>query len=171
VACVVAVAVAAHDRLGSQETVGLVGLPLLAGVAVAVQSALNGRVGAAARSPWPATLVSFVVAEVALGIALLVELLVRGAPAGRLPAEPWLYAAGVVGIVVIATATRFVGQVGVLVFSLASVSGQLLGALALDTVTVGPKPSATTLVGIVVTFGAVVLAARPSNRRDTRHPL
>ena len=168
VACVAAVAVAAHDRLGAQGAVMLVGLPLLAGVAVAVQSALNGRVGAAARSPWPATLVSFVVAEVALGIAVLVELGVRGVPAGRLPAEPWLYAAGLVGIVVIATAASFVGQVGVLVFSLASVAGQLLGALALDTLTAGPRPSVATWVGSAVTLGAVVLAARPSSRRDPR---
>ena len=167
-ACVAAVAVAVHDRLGGQGTLMLVGLPLLAGIAVAVQSALNGRVGASARSPWPATLVSFVVAELTLAIALLVELAVRGAPAGRLPAEPWLYAAGLIGIGVIATATRVVGQVGVLVFSLASVAGQLLGALALDTVTAGPRPSAATWIGTVVTFGAVVLAARPSNRHDPK---
>jgi transporter family-2 protein len=172
VACVAAVAIAAHDRLGGQGTLLLVGLPLLAGVAATVQSALNGRVGAAARSPWPATLVSFVVAEVALGLALLVGWGVRGAPAGRLPAEPWLYAAGLVGIVVIATAARFVGQVGVLVFSLASVAGQLLGALALDTLTAGPEPSVATWIGTAVTFGAVVLAARPSGRaaRFTRTP-
>jgi transporter family-2 protein len=167
-ACVAAVAIAAHDRLGSQGTVLLLGLPLLAGVAAAVQSALNGRVGAAARSPWPATLVSFVGAEVALGLALLAVLAVRGVPAGRLPAEPWLYAAGLVGIVVIATAARFVGQVGVLVFSLAGVAGQLLGALALDTLTAGPRPSVATWIGTAVTFGAVALAARPSGRREPR---
>jgi transporter family-2 protein len=135
-------------------------------MAVAVQSALNGRVGTAARSPWPATLVSFVIAELTLGIALLIELAVRGVPAGRLPAEPWLYAAGLIGIGVIATAARLVGQVGVLVFSLASVAGQLLGALALDTVAAGPRPSVATWIGTVVTLGAVVLAARPSNRQD-----
>ena len=166
VACVAAVAVAVHDRLGGHGAVTLVVLPLLAGIAVAVQSALNGRVGAAARSPWPATLVSFGIAEVTLGIAVLTELAVRGGLAGPLPAEPWLYAAGVVGIGVIATAARFVGQVGVLVFSLASVAGQLLGALALDTLAAGPRPSVATVIGTAVTFGAVVLAARPSVRHD-----
>jgi transporter family-2 protein len=167
-ACVAAVAVAVHDRLGGPGTLMLVVLPLLAGIGVAVQSALNGRVGAAARSPWPATLVSFVVAEVTLGIALLVVVAVRGVPAGPLPAEPWLYAAGLIGIGVIATAARLVGRVGVLVFSLASVAGQLLGALALDTMTAGPRPSLATWIGTVVTFGAVVVAARPSNRQDPR---
>ena len=87
-ACVVAVAVAVSDRLGRQGTLMLVVLPLLAGIAVAVQSALNGRVGAAARSPWPATLVSFVLAEIALAVVVLVQLAVLiGAPTERLPAS------------------------------------------------------------------------------------
>jgi transporter family-2 protein len=166
-ACIVAVAVAVSDRLGGQGTVVLVILPLLAGVAVATQSALNGRVGAAARSPWPATLVSFVVAEATLAVVVLVGLAVRGAPVDRLPAEPWLYAAGVIGIVVIATAARVVGQVGVLVFSLASVAGQLLGALALDALTAGPRPTVAVWIGTAVTFGAVALAARPGRRAGT----
>jgi bacterial/archaeal transporter family-2 protein len=165
-ACIAAVAVAVSDRLGGQGTVVLVILPLLAGIAVATQSALNGRVGAAARSPWPATLVSFAVAEATLAAVVLVGLAVRGAPVDRLPAEPWLYAAGVIGIVVIATAARVVGQVGVLVFSLASVAGQLLGALALDALTAGPRPTVAVWIGTAVTFGAVALAARPGRRPD-----
>jgi transporter family-2 protein len=169
-ACIAAVAVAVHDRLGGPGTLVLVVLPLLAGVAVAVQSALNGRVGAAAASPWPATLVSFAVAELALAVAVLVGLAVRGVAFERLPAEPWLYTAGLIGIAVIATATRVVGRVGVLVFSLASVAGQLLGALALDTVTADPAPSVATWVGTVVTFGAVVLAARAGHRPGRADP-
>ncbi|WP_445182855.1 DMT family transporter [Pseudonocardia sp. Cha107L01] len=51
-------------------------------VAVAIQSALNGRVGAAAGSPWPATLVNFAVAALTLAVTLLVELTVRGSRAG-----------------------------------------------------------------------------------------
>jgi bacterial/archaeal transporter family-2 protein len=165
-ACVAAVAVAVSDRLSGSGTVALVVLPLLAGIAVATQSALNGRVGAAARSPWPATLVSFVVAELTLAVVWLVGIAVHGAPVDRLPAEPWLYAAGVIGIVVIATAARVVGQVGVLVFSLASVAGQLLGALALDALTAGPTPTVAVWIGTAVTFCAVALAARPGRRSD-----
>jgi transporter family-2 protein len=169
-ACVAAVAVAVRDRSGGQGALLMVVFPLFAGIAVAVQSALNGRVGAAAGSPWPATLVSFVVAELTLAVAVLVEPALRTVPAGRLPAEPWLYAAGLIGIGVIATATLVVGQVGVLVFSLASVAGQLSGALALDTMTPGPRPSVATWIATVVTFGAVVLAARPPRRRRSAAP-
>lgn len=167
-ACVAAVAVAVSDRLGGRGTVVLVVLPLLAGIAVATQSALNGRVGAAARSPWPATLVSFVVAELTLAVVVLVGIAVRGAPVDRLPPEPWLYAAGLIGIGVIATAARVVGQVGVLVFSLASVAGQLLGALALDALTGGPTPTVAIWLGTAVTFAAVALAARPGRRPEVR---
>jgi bacterial/archaeal transporter family-2 protein len=164
-ACVAAVAVAVSDRLGVPGTAALVVLPLLAGIAVATQSALNGRVGAAARSPWPATLVSFVVAELTLAVVVLAGIAVRGAPGDHLPAEPWLYAAGLIGIGVIATAARVVGQVGVLVFSLASVAGQLLGALALDALSAGPVPTVAVWIGTAVTFGAVALAACAGRRQ------
>jgi transporter family-2 protein len=159
--CVAAVGVAVLDRLGAPGTAALVLLPLLAGIAVATQSALNGRVGAAGRSPWPATLVSFVVAELTLTVVVLAQLAVRGAPVDRLPAQPWLYAAGLIGIGVIATAARVVGRIGVLVFSLASVAGQLVGALALDALTAGPRPTVAVWIGTAVTFAAVALAARP----------
>jgi transporter family-2 protein len=96
--CVAAVAV--HDRLGGHGALALVVLPVVAGIAVAIQSALNGRVGAAAGSPWPATLVNFAVAALTLAVALLVELSVRGVPSGKLTGAPWLYAAGLIGIVV-----------------------------------------------------------------------
>jgi transporter family-2 protein len=161
VVAVVAVAVAVSDRIGGGGAVALVLLPLVAGVAVATQSALNGRVGAAARSPWPATLVSFAVAELTLAAVLPVGLALHGDAVRSLPAEPWLYAAGLIGIAVIATAARVVGQVGVLVFSLASVAGQLLGALALDALTGGPDPTVAVWIGTAVTFAAVALAAHP----------
>jgi transporter family-2 protein len=137
--CVAAVAVAVHDRLGGHGALALVVLPVVAGIAVAIQSALNGRVGAAAGSPCPVTLVNFVVAALTLAVALLVELTVRGVPSGKLTGVPWLCAAGLIGIGVVAIATLAVRHV-VLIFGLASVAGQLLGALALDVVTPGPRP-------------------------------
>jgi transporter family-2 protein len=170
--CVLAVVVAVHDRLGRPGTLALVVLPVLAGAAIAVQSALNGRVGAAAGSPWPAALVNALVAGSSLAAALLVELFVRGFPNGRLPAEPWLYAAGFIGIPVIAVATLVVRYVGVLVFGLASVSGQLVGAVILDLVTPGPRPSVATWIGTAITLAAVVIAARPPRgvRASARTP-
>ena len=165
--CVVAVAIAGLDRVGGQGTLVLVALPVVAGIAVAVQSALNGRVGAAAQSAWPATLVNFVLATLTLAVVLLIELAMRGAPSGSFPTTPWLYAAGLIGIGVIAVAALVVRHVGVLVFGLASVAGQLLGALALDAGTAGHRPSAATWIGSMLTLAAVVLVAgtHASDRR------
>ncbi|MFD5249955.1 DMT family transporter [Amycolatopsis sp. NPDC058340] len=170
VACVAAVAVAGHDAWDSPGTLALVVLPVLAGAAVAVQSALNGRVGAAARSPWPPTLINFTVAAVSLALALAIRVALGWDPPGRLPAEPPLYLAGVIGIGVIAVATVPVRHIGVLVFGLASVTGQLLGAVALDALTPGPRLSSATFVGVAITFLALVLAAHPRFQRAEPAP-
>ncbi|RSM56145.1 hypothetical protein DMH03_32050 [Amycolatopsis sp. WAC 01376] len=52
-ACVAAVAVAGYGAWSGPGTLTLAVLPVLAGVAIAIQTALNGRIGAVAESPWP----------------------------------------------------------------------------------------------------------------------
>ncbi|MFL6118446.1 DMT family transporter [Actinophytocola sp.] len=162
--CVVAVAIAGHGAWDGSGSLALVVLPLIGGIAIAVQSGLNGRVGAVARSPWPPTLINFTVAAVSLTLALTVRVVFRGGPPGRLPTEPLLYLAGVIGIGVIAVATIAVRHIGVLVFGLASVTGQLLGAVVLDALTPGRQPSPATFTGVAITFLALVLAAQPGFR-------
>ncbi|MFC3453366.1 hypothetical protein [Amycolatopsis speibonae] len=71
-----------------------------------------------------------------------------------------------IGVGVIAVATIVVRRIGVLVFGLASMAGQLLGAVLLDTLTPGPRPSFATFVGVAITFLALVLAAHPCFRRS-----
>ncbi|MFK0246906.1 DMT family transporter [Amycolatopsis azurea] len=176
VACVVAVAVTGRGAWGGSGTLALVVLPVFAGVAIAVQSALNGRVGAVAGSPWPATLINFVVAAGSLSLALTIRAGFGGDLPGHLPAEPLLYLGGLIGVGVVSVATIVVRRIGVLVFGLASVSGQLLGAVLLDVLTPGPRPSVATFAGVAITFGALVLAAHPRFRRsesvqDVRSPV
>ncbi|GAA2811689.1 DMT family transporter [Crossiella cryophila] len=158
--CVLAVAVAGLDRFGDTSTLVLVALPLVAGAAGAVQSAFNGRVAAAAGSPWPATTLNFLVATLTLGLLLAVQVAVQGWPGRPFPAEPWFYLAGMIGIAVVAVATLAVREIGVLVYGLASVAGQLLGAVVLDAVTPGPAPTLATWAGAALTLIAVLLAAR-----------
>ena len=128
---------------------------------MAVQSALNARVGAVAGSPWAATLTNFGVAGITLCVALPIEFLFRGPTPGSLPPDPLLYCGGLVGVGVIAIAVTVVRRIGVLVFGLASVSGQLLGAVLLDALG-AHQPPATTLIAVLITFGAVALAVRPT---------
>ncbi|MER7457083.1 DMT family transporter [Micromonospora sp. NPDC126480] len=159
---VVAVVLAVGDRLGDPEALALALLPLLAGVAIAWQQAVNGLVGRATGSPLTATLVNFTVGTLALLVVFAVDLAVRGLPAGSPPAEPWLYLGGLIGIVFIAVAAAIVRFTGVLLLGLASIAGQVVGAVLLDLVlpTAASHPDATTLLGAALTLIAVLVAAR-----------
>lgn len=162
---IVAVLVAVSGRLGDAGTLGLAALPALAGVGVAWQQAVNGRVRDAAGSALAATVVNFSVGTAALIVVFGVDLALRGLPAGALPGNPALYLGGVLGIVFIAISAAVVRHTGVLLLGLSMVAGQLVGALALDLFAPdGVRPGASTYAGVGLTLGAVVLAALPARR-------
>lgn len=127
-------------------------LPLAAGVAVAVQQAINGRVGVAAHDPMTATLVNFAVGTTALLVCWAVSLLVRGPGAGALPDNPLLYVGGLIGIGFIALAALVVRWIGVLVLGLATIAGQLVGSLLLDLL----LPARPGMVGTATVLGVAV---------------
>ncbi|MGW4500225.1 DMT family transporter [Micromonospora sp. NPDC004336] len=158
---VVAVLLAVGDRLGDPGALGLALLPLLAGVAIAWQQAVNGRVRMAAGSALTATLVNFSVGTTALLVTFAVDVAVRGWPAGELPSEPWFYLGGPIGIVFIAIAAAIVRFTGVLLLGLASIAGQIVGAVLLDLLlpTAASRPSLTALLGAALTMVAVLVAA------------
>ncbi|MEW2376319.1 DMT family transporter [Micromonospora sp. NPDC047812] len=167
---VVAVLLAVGDRLGDPGTLGLALLPLLAGVAIAWQQAVNGRVRMAAGSALTATLVNFSVGTVALLVAFAVDLALRGWPAGGAPAEPWLYLGGPIGIVFIAIAAAIVRFTGVLLLGLATIAGQIVGAVLLDLLlpTAASRPGPVTLLGAALTLVAVGVAALAPTPRPGR---
>ncbi|WP_324192515.1 DMT family transporter [Nocardia transvalensis] len=137
----------------------LVLLPALAGIGLAWQQAVNGRVGAIG-GPVPATLVNFAAGTVAL---LLVEAAVVakvGWPS-RFPSEPGLYLGGAIGVLFIALAALVVRWIGVLLLGLTSVAGQLIAAVVLDIVApTGAGLSATAVIGCALTLVAVGVATR-----------
>ncbi|QLY31140.1 DMT family transporter [Nocardia huaxiensis] len=137
----------------------LIVLPLLAGLGVAWQQAVNGRVGAVG-GPASATLANFTTGTIGLLLVEAVLLAGNGWPA-RFPDQPWLYLGGVIGVAFIALAVVVVRWIGVLLLGLTSVAGQLLMALLLDAVAPsGSGVTATAVAGCVLTFVAVGLAAR-----------
>ena len=158
---VAAVLLAVGGRFGEPTTLGLAVLPLLAGVGVAWQQAVNGWVRVTADSTLTATLVNFAVGTTALLAAFAVELAVRGRPPGGLPTEPWLYLGGPIGVTFIAVAAAVVRFTGVLLLGLATIAGQVTGAVLLDVLlpTAASHPDAATLVGAVLTLVAVAVAA------------
>jgi len=162
-----AVVVAVSDRLGGpvQGSVLAVVAALVAGLAIAVQQAINGRVGAAAGNPWTAAWVNFTLGSVVLGAALGVAWGLTEFDPGALPPGPWwLYLGGTIGVLFIAAATWVVQRLGVLLFALLTITGQLCGALLLDWLAParGVTFHLTLVAGVLLAGVAVAVGTLPS---------
>ena len=165
VIAVLAVTVAVSDRIGGSLAggAGLAALlPVVAGAGIAVQQAINGRVAVATRQPVVAAWVNFVVGTAMLVAVLLIGSLALGNAVAPLPSGPWwVYLGGVIGVAFIAVAAWVVRVLGVLLFALLSVSGQLGGAVLLDLVapTAGHEVGVRLLLGLALTLVAVAVAS------------
>lgn len=144
-------------------------LPLVAGVGIAWQQATNGRLRQRVGTPLTATLVNFIGGTLLLLAAAVVSVLWRGAP-DAVPAEPWLYVGGAIGVFYIFLSAALVVHTGVLLLGLGTVAGQLLTALVIDVV--WPASSgpgwAVELLMVTVALASVVVAAAPWRARRGR---
>ncbi|QYH35532.1 DMT family transporter [Salinibacterium sp. M195] len=143
----------------------LVLLPLSAGFGIGWQQAINGHVRHVTRSPLTATYVNFVVGTTALAVAAISYGFVGGWQ-HQFPTDPILYVGGAIGVIFILVAAILVPITGVLFFALGTIAGQLLGALALEVFlpldNEGVAP--TTVIGVVLTLVAVVIASLSGKR-------
>ena len=167
---VAAVLVSHWRNLGSGQNLGLVALPVVAGVFVAAQHAVNGRVETTASharfgdrvdrgaGALAATFVNFLAGTVVLLVALGVSLLIQGLPSGGFPSEWWMYTGGALGVVFIGTAAAVVHRIGALLLALSLIAGQITGALLLD-LAGGGTPAVTTLIGVALTLAAITVPA------------
>jgi len=121
---------------------------VMAGVAVTVQFALNGRVTKAANSQVSA-FINFPMSLIIVSITLIVMNLF-GKNWNTWPNQWWLYTAGFLGAVVVYLAAATIRTLGVLLFGLASVAGQLITSIALDVI----LPNANINVGWALISGA-----------------
>lgn len=159
----VGIAVSSRSGQGDFKVWALI-FALVAGLLIAVQQALNGQVSATSGSPFVAGLGNFIVGWVALTFADAIFQLVSPHQLGQLPsltANPFIYVGGLIGVTFIVVAASVVHSLGVLLFALLSILGQMGGALVLDAVVRDPgQPFNVLLVlGVVITGGAVALAA------------
>ena len=165
---VAAVTVAVSHRLGAPDfSVVALTAAFVAGLAIAVQQAINGRTSRAAQNPMSATFLNFLFGTLALGTAFGIMWGLAGHEPNALPAGPWwLYLGGVIGIVFIAVASWAVPQIGVLMFAVVTIAGQLSGALLLDVIapTSGTQLAPTLVIGVLLAFVAVAVAARGRGR-------
>jgi transporter family-2 protein len=161
----IAVAVTLSSHVSSTVPLLLLMLPLAAGLAIAWQQAVNGRVTVASASALTSTFVNFWVGTLALLIAYAASTTVK-APPVEYPTDWWLYSGGMIGVAFIFGLAAAVQVTGVLLLGLATIAGQLSASILWDTVThpVGAVGGGTVISTLVV-FAAVLLAApRPARR-------
>ena len=106
-------------------------LPLIAGIGVGWQQAVNGRVRRVAGSSLTATVLNFFFGTLALLVVFAVSLVFVALPS-EWPGVWWLYSGGVLGAGFIAIQAFTVNRIGVLALGVSLVAGQIIGALALD---------------------------------------
>jgi transporter family-2 protein len=137
-------------------------LPVIAGFLMSFQQAMNGTATVHYGTPIAATLVNFISGATVLWLAWLIKLAVAGAGNG-LPPEWWYYLGGPMGCAFIGLGALLVRSLGVLVTGLGMIAGQLLGSLGLDLVFPAPGTvvALPTVLGTVLTLGAIVLATLP----------
>lgn len=147
-------------------------VPMLACLVVGgtnmLQQAWNGRVGLATNSVFTATLGNFAVGAVALLLLLLVQGIAGHPPVWPIAAPWWAWTGGVLGVVFIAVGAWAVRHVGILVFAVTSLLGNVGAAVLLDLLSPAHEGrfGLLPMTGVLITFAAATLAtwaARPSN--------
>jgi bacterial/archaeal transporter family-2 protein len=146
-------------------------LPVAAGFLMSFQQAMNGTQAVHLGTPVTATLINFISGSVVLWLAWLVKVLIAG-PAQALPGEWWYYLGGPMGCVFIGVGAVLTRSLGVLLTGLGMIAGQLLGSLALDLLFPAPGTvvALATVLGTVLTLGAIVVATLPWPRRALLFP-
>jgi transporter family-2 protein len=158
----VVVAVAPWSASAPQVAAWAVLLAAGAGVGVALQQSVNGRVAVATAAPLAAAWVNFAVGTA----ALLIASWLRAEAPGAVPwDEWWLLLGGPIGALYVVVTAAIVRRLGVLLLGLALIAGQLVGAVLLDLVApTGRDLTGATVVGVVLTLVAVAVAAAPGRR-------
>lgn len=171
---IIAVCVASLDRFDvvTASAFALIAI-VLTRFGTIVQSAINARVAVAAGSALTASFISF-----ALGTAFLLVVLGGLALANiveiNLTALPWwMYTGGFMGAIIVVLIALLVPRVGVLIFGLSTIAGQVFGALLVDLLapSAGSQVTVVTFIGSIVAILAVLVALDPvSLRRQQRTP-
>ncbi|MFV0533474.1 MAG: DMT family transporter [Cumulibacter sp.] len=162
------VALSAVDVLGKGIPLWAPILPFVTGGLTALQQAFNGRLRIKSSSAIAATTINFFVGTVFLVLCTVVlfgtGFRIHDTP--QLPGEWWVLIGGLLGIVFIGVTTVTVARLGVLLLSLVSLFGNLLGSLVIDLTfhsaeaEVGP----TTFISMAIVLVGLLLTTIPSRK-------
>lgn len=147
-------------------------MPFLAGVATTVQQATNGRLRFASGSAIASTFTNFLVGSVVLVIvsAALFAAGTRVEAVPELPGQWWVLLGGVLGMLFIGITTQTVAHLGVLLLSLMSLFGNLVGSLVIDLTfhSAHAEVTASTYVSMVIVLAGVAVTTVPPGRFSKR---
>jgi transporter family-2 protein len=104
-------------------------LGFLAGMAQALQGAVNAQLRSVVQSPLWATFLSFIVGTIALAVLVLAA---RAPVPAQLPTRAWLWAGGFLGVFHVGAALLLVPRVGAGTTVGLYVAGQMTAGLVLD---------------------------------------
>jgi bacterial/archaeal transporter family-2 protein len=169
-AALVAVAAVVVSQIGrpvGEFAPALVAFVVAAGAALSFQSAFNGRIAAVTGDPFAATTVN-----VTVGIAALAAIVTAVAVTGHVdapswPAQPWLYAGGVLGVTVVLSLAIATPALGVLWATLVMLAAQLVTAFGVDWVVEHESPTPGVIAGAFLIVIAAALVGR-AQRGSTR---
>lgn len=161
---VIAVTIAGAGGLGAVAVTILAVLAAGAAKAgVTVQLIINARMARAAGTALSAALVSFAGGTTVLIVVCGGATLLQIAEMSWQVQAWWVYSGGVLGVLAFLIGTLVVPRVGVFVFSICAVAGQMIGAVVLDLVVPAGDTRLTllTVCASLVMLGAVALATAP----------
>ncbi|RZS36911.1 transporter family-2 protein [Herbihabitans rhizosphaerae] len=154
----------AHTAPTRSERALGIALAAIAGLGLAVQSRINGELGARLHDGVLAALISFGTGLVLLAVIVPSMPKVRGGFAGVRTAvrdrslRPWHLLGGVAGATFVASQALTVPSIGVAMFTVAMVTGQMFSGLAVDKVGLGPAGSHPLTLPRVLGAGLTVVA-------------
>ena len=146
-------------------------LPFAGGLLAGWQPAGNSNIGRLADSMLVSITWNFLIGFTALTLAFLLRMMMGNAEF-HLPSTWWMYLGGPLGLASIGLMALLVRRLGLLLLSLASTAGQLLGSILLDLAlpTLGHTVYPVTVAGALVALCAAGIAMIPSKHVDADLP-
>jgi bacterial/archaeal transporter family-2 protein len=107
-------------------------LPILAGVAITIQSGINSQLRAAIQHPVMAAFISFIIGTIALGILLIFSKSALPELAQYSSVKWYQYSGGLLGAFVVTVTLISVSQIGAANMFVLIIAGQLTTAVLMD---------------------------------------